>query len=185
MRTMVGTPYYIGKHFTIHRYTSGSSVVTPLSCSVAAPEILKDEGYTKACDLWSMGVIAYMLLSGTPPFSAQSDSGILQKVRSVSSSPLPPPFVGGRVTAAQFSTCAHSLRSKRASTSLAAHVGRTSVTRLRTSSSCCWNQRPPSGTCHACQAHQPARRMARAFQSGYKFNQYVDFNDQSTPILGR
>lgn len=57
MNTMVGTPYYI------------------------APEILRGHGYTHAVDMWSMGVITYMLLSGKPPFAAREDSQILAKVR--------------------------------------------------------------------------------------------------------
>jgi calcium-dependent protein kinase len=43
MNTHLGTPYYI------------------------APEIIMGK-YDKRCDLWSLGVITYMLLSGEPPF---------------------------------------------------------------------------------------------------------------------
>jgi len=43
-----------------------------------APEVLK-RNYTSACDMWSMGVITYVLLFGRPPFNG-SQRGILKKI---------------------------------------------------------------------------------------------------------
>eukprot|EP00904_Undaria_pinnatifida_P006405 jgi/Undpi1/2895/HiC_scaffold_14.g06272.m1 len=45
-----------------------------------APEVLA-RNYTKACDCWSIGVIAYMLLSGMAPFMAPSDEGVKLKIK--------------------------------------------------------------------------------------------------------
>ena len=46
-----------------------------------APEVL-DRNYTEKCDLWSCGVIMYILLTGRPPFGGNTDMEIMQKIKS-------------------------------------------------------------------------------------------------------
>lgn len=45
-----------------------------------SPEILAGK-YTEKCDIWSSGVILYVLLSGDPPFNGPSDKIIYSKIR--------------------------------------------------------------------------------------------------------
>eukprot|EP01053_Blabericola_migrator_P002976 Blabericola_migrator_1__2975@NODE_185_length_11802_cov_66_327567_g160_i0_p3_GENE_NODE_185_length_11802_cov_66_327567_g160_i0NODE_185_length_11802_cov_66_327567_g160_i0_p3_ORF_typecomplete_len598_score104_86Pkinase/PF00069_25/4_2e71Pkinase_Tyr/PF07714_17/3_8e41EFhand_7/PF13499_6/1_5e09EFhand_7/PF13499_6/5_7e07EFhand_6/PF13405_6/0_0031EFhand_6/PF13405_6/1_7e02EFhand_6/PF13405_6/1_7e06EFhand_6/PF13405_6/10Kinaselike/PF14531_6/1_1e13Kinaselike/PF14531_6/1_2e03EFhand_11/PF08976_11/2_4e06EFhand_11/PF0 len=45
-----------------------------------SPEVM-DGCYREKCDIWSIGVIVYMLLSGTPPFNGSVDYQILVKIR--------------------------------------------------------------------------------------------------------
>jgi len=56
MSTIVGTPYYI------------------------APDVLRKK-YDKASDLWSVGVIAYILLCGYPPFNGADNCEVYDAVR--------------------------------------------------------------------------------------------------------
>ena len=57
MNTVVGTPYYI------------------------APEVINAEQYGLECDIWSLGIILFMLLTGIPPVSGDTDQQLLNNVR--------------------------------------------------------------------------------------------------------
>ena len=44
-----------------------------------APEVLKN-GYNEKCDLWSCGIILYILLCGSPPFYGKNEKEIFSKI---------------------------------------------------------------------------------------------------------
>ncbi|XP_033127970.1 serine/threonine-protein kinase 33-like [Anneissia japonica] len=57
MQTMCGTPMYM------------------------APEVINNQGYSQQCDVWSIGVIAYLLISGTPPFTGRDEESLYTAIR--------------------------------------------------------------------------------------------------------
>ena len=48
-----------------------------------APEVLTSESYDKSVDMWSVGVILYILLCGYPPFYADNAPALFKKIMEV------------------------------------------------------------------------------------------------------
>ncbi|CAN0551379.1 unnamed protein product, partial [Ectocarpus sp. 8 AP-2014] len=46
-----------------------------------APEILEGRPYGKEVDMWSVGVIAYILLCGFPPFYDENNSAMFKAIK--------------------------------------------------------------------------------------------------------
>ncbi|XP_030621003.1 serine/threonine-protein kinase 33 [Chanos chanos] len=46
-----------------------------------APEVINGHEYSQQCDVWSIGVIMYMLLCGEPPFMSSSEERLFELIR--------------------------------------------------------------------------------------------------------
>lgn len=46
-----------------------------------APEILFTDGYSEPCDLWSIGCVFIVMMTGSPPFLGANDDQTMQKVK--------------------------------------------------------------------------------------------------------
>ncbi|XP_073739068.1 serine/threonine-protein kinase 33 isoform X3 [Callorhinus ursinus] len=46
-----------------------------------APEVINAHDYSQQCDIWSIGVIMYLLLCGEPPFLASSEEKLFELIR--------------------------------------------------------------------------------------------------------
>ena len=46
-----------------------------------APEILMSQPYGKACDYWSIGVVAFILLSGSAPFYEEDNFALFESIK--------------------------------------------------------------------------------------------------------
>lgn len=49
-------------------------------CRYVAPEVLNQD-YDRLSDIWSAGVVMYILLCGHPPFKGSTETGTLKKVK--------------------------------------------------------------------------------------------------------
>ncbi|CAE7192925.1 CPK2 [Symbiodinium natans] len=69
---------------TAKDYSSGQALVTKICTpTYVAKEILtrKMEPYTEKVDVWSLGVVFFILFSGHPPFSGETDFDVLKQVK--------------------------------------------------------------------------------------------------------
>lgn len=84
MATACGTPGYVGIILT---QTEISGHLTKYS--FLAPEVLAQKPYGKAVDVWSIGVISYILLCGYPPFYDENDANLFAQILKGNQSCLP------------------------------------------------------------------------------------------------
>jgi serine/threonine protein kinase len=57
------------------------SLIVRYILGYVAPEIIKREPYGLGCDIWSIGIIAYILLGGYPPFNEPTQKVLFEKIK--------------------------------------------------------------------------------------------------------
>uniref|UniRef100_A0A7S3YEG1 Non-specific serine/threonine protein kinase n=1 Tax=Lotharella globosa TaxID=91324 RepID=A0A7S3YEG1_9EUKA len=68
----------VAKHLADSEKYASSACGTPL---YLAPEVITGPQYTHMCDMWSLGVILYVMLCGRPPFYAKDRSHLFRKIK--------------------------------------------------------------------------------------------------------
>ncbi|KAI1855689.1 hypothetical protein JX265_006093 [Neoarthrinium moseri] len=67
--------------FGLSKIVWDNSTMTPCgTVGYTAPEIVKDERYSKSVDMWALGCVLYTLLCGFPPFYDESIEVLTEKV---------------------------------------------------------------------------------------------------------
>lgn len=62
------------------KYRRGTHMHDPVGTLYSmAPEVLAGT-YTESCDMWSVGVLAFMLLSNTMPFAGSTDASLIRRI---------------------------------------------------------------------------------------------------------
>lgn len=64
-------------------FKDGGRQIMYASCGTptyVAPEVILNRPYTNKCDMWSLGVIMYVLLSGCPPFYSKNLKTLLKRI---------------------------------------------------------------------------------------------------------
>lgn len=67
--------------FGLSKQIRDETTATPCgTVGYTAPEIVKDERYSKSVDMWALGCVLYTLLCGFPPFYDESINVLTEKV---------------------------------------------------------------------------------------------------------
>ena len=61
-----------------HKMTSDCGTLDYMS-----PEVLMRKDYDEGCDMWSLGVVAFFLLAGYPPFLADKEALLKKKIQQI------------------------------------------------------------------------------------------------------